>query len=301
MPTWKPTYKIRRSTRILSFAVKQNHMALQTVAEACYLLKRYARANAHFQKEDRRISTMTTVASSYSIDPDTGNLRYKLWGRSSHTIDEYPDIHVFTTTVAASGSTDVWEPAVDKYTFISGEKEYAFDIYQNEMLDDGTAVEDAVYIVFNTPPMTASNVTTMTYGTINPSVSFESMQPIIDDEYPFQKSLFGFDQWKKFSVRIRSRSQPHCLLVAFPGTLTDFSITDAGMLRDARASHWTTPSPYSPVIVEHDVIVRQATGQRYQVVNYTPIYIEDILVSQHFDLVELDPRSSIYQLPVDTT
>lgn len=300
MPTWKPTYKIRRSTRILSFAEKQNHMALQTVGEPCFLLKRQARANAPFQKNSRRVSTLTDVASTYTVDPDTGYLRHKLWGRNTHPVTEYPDIQVFTATVAAS-TTDVWEPAVDKYTFLSNRNEYAFDIYQDDMLDDGTELEDAVYIVFNTPPFSASNVTTMTYGVISPAVKFESMQPIIDNESPFQKSLFGFEQWKNSSVRIRHRRQPHRLLVAFPGTLTDFSITDAGLLRDSRASHWTTSDPYSPVIVEHDVIVREATGQRFQVVNYTPIYIEDRLVSQHFDLVEISPRSSIYQVQVDTT
>lgn len=301
MPHWKPTYKTRRSTRILTFAVKQNHHMLNHGGEACFLLKRFSRANSVFQKESRRISTITKTASSYSADPDTGNLRCKLWGASTDPVDEYPDIGVFTATVTASGGTSVWEQTVDKYSFISDEEEYAFDIYQDEVDSDLNPIEDAVYIVFNTPPFTTSNNCIFTYGTINPLVDFEQMQPVRDNQTGFQRSLFGFEQWKKANARIRNKIAPHRFLLAFPGVLSDFSITEAGMLRETRGTFWTSPPPYSPSAVEHDVVVREETGQRFQIVNFTPIYVENILVQQHFDMVELDPRSSIYNVSIETT
>jgi hypothetical protein len=301
MPPWTHTYKVRRSTNILTFAVRQNWEALNLMGESCFLLKRNARANTTFQLEDRRIPTITRAASSFDIDPDTGMLRYKLWGESTHGLDEYPDIGVFTTTVTASGSTDVWDLAIDKYTFLNTNKEYAFDIYQNQMLTNDTMLEDAVYIIFNTPPMEPTGRAVFTYGTISPSVKFEGMQPIIDNQQDFYLSLFGFEQWLDSSARIRTLRAPHRFPIAFPGTLGDFTLTDGGLLMDARASHWTVVPPYHvPKIVEHDILVRENTGQRYMIVNYTPIYIENILVSQHFDLAELDPRSSIYSVSIDT-
>lgn len=303
MPLWSPPYKIRRSTQILSYAVRQNWDALQIMGEECYLFKRMARANAPFQKDSRRVSTLTTVASAsgFGVDSDTGYLNYKLWGANTHEVDEYPDVGVFTCTVEASGGTSVWEAAVDKYSFISGRAEYAFDIYRDELDTDGNPVEDAMYIVFNTPPMSLANVAIMTYGTINPLVKFAGMQPIRDTETEFMRTLFGYEQWLNSSSRIRSRRRPNRFLLAFPGVLSDFTITQAGYLRESQSDFWTVPEPYSPAIVEHDMVVRGSTGQRFMVNSFTPIYIEDILCSQHFDMAELDPRSSLYNFELQTT
>jgi hypothetical protein len=272
------------------------------MGEECYLFKRLARADAPFQKDDRRVSTLTTVASAsgFGVDADTGYLRYKLWGRSTHEVDEYPDVGIFTATVQSSASTDVWEAAIDKYSFVSGRQEYAFDIYRDEFDTNGVAVEDAMYIVFNTPPMTLSNVAIMTYGVINPLVKFAGMQPIRDTEAQHMRTLFGYEQWLNPSVRIRSRLRPNRFLLAFPGVLSDFTITDAGYLRESQGDFWTTPPPYSVEIVEHDMVVRGATGQRFMVDNYTPVYVEDTLVSQHMQLNELDPRSTLYNFTVRT-
>lgn len=301
MPTWVPPYLVRRSTRALSFAVKQNWMLLQIAGEACYLLQRKARANAPFQKESRVVSTLTATAtsSSYTADPDTGMLRYELWNAADNSSKVYPDIGTLTATVEATGGTSVWSAAVDKYSFIENESEYAFDIYQDVLNSDGSAITDAAYIVFNTPPFQSANIVQFTYGSINPLVNFTGMQPVRDNQENFQRSLFGFEQWKDTNRKIRKRCSPNSFLLAFPGLRSDFTITEGGLLRESQGDFWTVPSPYSPIIVEHDVIVRQSTGQRFQVINYTPIYIEDILVSQHFDLAELDPRSSIYDWNVD--
>jgi hypothetical protein len=301
MPTWVPPYLVRRSTRALSFAIKQNWMLLQMAGEACYLLKRKARANAPFQKESRVVATLTATAASnsYSADPDTGMLRYQLWNATDNSSKVYPDIGTLTATVQTSGGTSVWSSAVDKYSFIADEEEYAFDIYQDQLDSDGNEIVNSVYIVFNTSPFHATNIVHFTYGPINPLTNFDGMQPIRDNEPEHARSLFGFEQWKATDKKIRKRCSPNSFLLAFPGIKSDFTITDAGLLRETQGDFWTVPPPYSPAVVEHDVIIRQSTGQRFQVINYTPIYIEDILVSQHFDLVELDPRSSIYDLNFD--
>jgi len=301
MPTWTKTYKVRRSTRILSFAVRQNFSLLETGGEACFLLKRLRRADANFQVSTRKISTITQVASSYDTDPDTGMLRYLLWKEDVDPDGRYPDIGVCTCTVQASGSTDVWETAVDKYSFIPGRKEYAFDIFQDQVDGSGDPISDAVYVVFNTPPFYNSDIATLVYGIANPLTDFNNMQPVRDNQDGFQRSLFGFEQWFKSDARIRSRSAPNRFLLAFPGTLTDIVLGEAGYIRESKRDYWTNPPPYSPTIVEHDVIVREKTGQRFQVVDYTPIYIEDILCSQHLSLAELDPRSSLFNVPVIKT
>jgi hypothetical protein len=300
MPRWVDPYKIRRSSNILSFIVHQNKSALEVFGESCFLLKRYERANAPFQKNNRRIPTITKVASSYTIDPDTGYLRYKLWGSSTDSIHEYPDIGVCTVTVQTTGTTNVWEIAVDKYSFIPYRLEYTFDIYQDEYDSNGTKIEDSVYVVFNTPPFHASNITTFTFGTANPLTKFESMQPVRDTQQDFYVSTFGFDQWLNPNTRIRRQKLPNRFLVAFPDKLTDFTLSDGGLIRDATAAYWTVPPPYSPLIMEHDVIVREHTGQRFQVTNMTPIYIENIYCSQNLTLAELDPRSTIYQIVLHT-
>lgn len=302
MPFWKPPYKTRRSTRILSFAVRQNWSLLQVGGEPCYLLKRKTRLNAPFQKETRRVSTITETASSYSysIDPDTGDLRYCLWTESTDDTSTYPDIGTLTATVQASGGTNVWEAAVDKYSFIEDREEYAFDIYQDNIDEDGNEIPDSVYVVFNTGPFSADNAVMFSFGNINPLVNFAAMQPVRDNEDGYQRTLFGFEQWLDPKAKIRTRGKPNSFLLAFPGVKSDFEITESGLLRETRADFWTVPPPYSPAIVEHDVVIRQHTSQRFQVVNYTPIYIEDILVSQHFDMVELDPRSSIYNVGYET-
>jgi len=302
MPHWVPPYKTRRSNHILSFAVRQNRTLLELGGEACYLLKRKARVNDTFQKATRRVSTLTETASShsYSVDPDTGMLRYCLWASSVDTVDRYPDIGTATATIQASGGTSVWEGASDKYSFIADREEYAFDIYQDEIDQNGSPIEDAVYIVFNTPPFTADNTSYMSFGNINPLVNFTGMQPVRDNQDQFQRSLFGFEQWTDPLTNIRKQCAPNAFLLAFPGIKSDFTITEAGLLRETRGAFWTVPPPYSPAIVEHDIIIREHTGQRFQVVDYTPIYIENLLASQHFDMVELDPRSSIYNIDYDS-
>jgi hypothetical protein len=300
-PFWKAPYKTRRANKMLSFAVKQNNTLLEVGGEACFLLKRNTRANSPFQTASRRVSTVTETASShsYSIDPDTGVLRYCLWSASTDSVSTYPDIGTLTATVQASGGTTVWEPAVDKYSFITDRDEYTFDIFQDEIDSDGDTITDAVYVVFSTPPFTADNTVYFSFGNINPLVNFAAMQPVRDNEAEFQRSLFGFEQWMNPFPRIRKKHAPNSFLLAFPGVKSDFEITESGLLRETRADFWTVPPPYSPEIVEHDVVVRPSTTQRFQIVNYTPIYIEHTLVSQHFDMVELDPRSSIYNIEYD--
>lgn len=301
MPGWSKQYKIRRVTNILSFAVRQNFEALNLMGEACFLIKTKQRANAVFSMNDRRIPTITKVASSYSIDPDTGYLRYKLWGRDTHPTTEYPDIGVLTCTVNTSGSTEVWERAVDKYTFITSRNEYAFDIYQDAVDTNLNDIEDAVYVVFNTPPFTITNTAIFTFGTANPLIKFEGMQPIRDNEPLFQLNNFAYEQWLKPTSRIRRRLAPNRFLVAFPDKNFDFSFNDQGLVEQSRSTYWTCPLPYSPELFEFDVIVREATGQRFQIVSVNPIYIENIKCSQNLELALLDPRSSLYNIPIILT
>jgi len=284
-------------------------MLLQTGGEVCYLLKRLARADYNFQKQgrsdskdptgtDRRVAYISKTASSFTTDPDTGDYRFKLWGETSHSRDEYPDIGTLTCTVQSSGGVGtVWEAALDKYSFIDDRDEYAFDIFQNQLDSDGVSLEDAVYVVFNTPPFSSERNVTFNFGTISPSVDFNTMQPVTDGEPGFQNSLFGYEQWLNAS-RVRSRGVPNAFLLAFPGIMSDFSLTDGGLLQQTSSSFWTTPPPYSPEVSEHDVVVRKSTGERFQVVNYTPVYVEDQLLSQNFDLSAFDPRSSIYNFEV---
>lgn len=299
-----PGYKIRRSTKVLSIVVKSNHNALEIMGEPMYLLTRYARAaydqdiTRHDDWTNRRIPTITKAASSYSTDPDTGFLRCKLWEKGTDSDDEYPDIGVMTCTVTASGGTSVWEPAVDKYSFIAGRNEYASDIYRDQLDTNGNPVTDAMYIVFNTPPFTLSNSAIFNFGTINPLVDFAAMQPVRDNQTGFQNSLFGFTQWLKPDARIRRKIVPHSFLLAFPGTIADFTIEDSGLVQRSLTAYWTTPPPYSPRIEEHDVIVRDLTGARYMVTSTTPIFIENILVSQHLDLAIIDARSSLFNIPI---
>lgn len=299
MALWKQPYKIRRSTRILSLAVNQNRQALELMGQACFLLQRKQRSNTTFQLQDRKVSTISAIASGYTTDPDTGNLRYLLWqsGRDSDTV--YPDIMTMTCTVSASGGTSVYEQAVDKYSFIAAREEYAFDIYQDQLDSTGIPITDAVYCVFNTPPMHISNQAIFNYGTINPLVNFAAMQPIRDDGAAFYHSLWGFEQWLKPDARIRRKVVPHRFLLAFPGVVSDFTLSEGGLLQESRSTFWTVPPlAGSPRIFEHDVVVRENTGARYQAINTSPIYIEDILVSQHMELSEIDPRSSLYKIPV---
>ena len=153
----------------------------------------------------------------------------------------------------------------------------------------------------NTPPFHATDTAICNFGIANPLTNFRGMQPIRDNQVVFENSLFGFEQWLKPTARIRTRVCPHRFLLAFPGVLDDITLTDAGLLRQSKSDYWTTPAPYSPVLVEHDMVMRESTGQRFQITGHTPIYIEDILVSQHADLAELDPRSSCYGIPIITS
>ena len=301
MPLWSPPYKIRRSNKMLSFAVRQNVSALEVFGESCFLLKRYERADMTFQKDNRRTSTITkTVTSgSYTVDSETGYLQYKLWGRNTDPTDEYPDIGVFTNTVTVSGSTSVWEKAVDKYSFINGRAEYTWDIWQDRYDANQNKLEDSVYVVYNTPPFTTSAECMFTFGTVNPLIDFYAMQPIRDNEPNFYTSAFGYQQWLNENSRIRTKRRKHRFLICFPDKITDFSFTDTGLVRDSSSSYWAAPPPYGPELMEHDVIVRESTGQRFQVISMTKIYVEDIYCGQNFDLAELDPRSSVYQYTLE--
>ena len=297
-PHWVPAYKVRRANKSLSYAVRQNYHLLNFAGEACYLLQRKVRANAPFTVAERRINTITKVISAYSTDPDTGDVRANVWTYGDSP-DTYPDIGVCTVTVQASGAS-VWDQAVDKYSFINNANEYTFDIYQDNIDQNGAAIDDSVYIVFNTPPFSLTNSVVMNFGVINPLVNFAGMQTVRDNQAGYQDSLFGFSQWTNFSVKVRGRRMPHAVLVAFPGVMNDFKLTEGGFLREQKGSFFTSPPPYSPKLYEHDVIVRQSTGVRYQVINLTPVYVEDVLTQQAFDLAELDPRSTIYNVTYET-
>jgi hypothetical protein len=299
-PHWIHPFKVRRSNKSLTYAIRQNYNLLSFGGETCYLLQRKVRANAPFTVAERRISTITKVVSSYSTDPETGDIRAKLWGAYTDSIDEYPDIGVCTVTVQASGGASVYEAAVDKYSFIDNREEYAFDIYQDEIDTNGVAIEDSVYLVFNTPPYSFRNTAVLVFGTINPLVNFAGMQHVRDNQTGFQNSLFGFEQWLNVNSRIRTKRMPHAFLLAFPGVLSDFKLTDGGFLREQKGTFFTSPPPYSPTIYEHDVVIRASTSVRYQVTSYTPIMLESILCAQHMDLAELDPRSTIYDIAYST-
>jgi hypothetical protein len=279
--------------------VRQNFDLLSTGGEACFLLKRLRRATDTFQVADRRVDFIEKTLNTFSIDPDTGMYRAKLWGASTDPVNTYPDVMALVCTVTAGAVSTVWESAVDKYSFIPGRTEYAFDIYQNQLDALGNPIEDSVYIIFNTPPFDVSNTAYLKFGNISPAVHFEAMQPIVDNQVGFQNSLFSFDQWIKENTRIRGLLAPNRFLLAFPGVLSDFTITAGGLLRESSSDFWTTPPPYSPKIEEHDVVVRESTGQRFNVINLTPIMIEKILVSQHLDMAELDPKSSIYNIDIE--
>ena len=298
-PHWVDPYRYRRTSKILSYVVKQNDTLLQYGGECVYLLKRKVRANAPFTVSERRISTVTKTVSSYTTDPDTGDIRANIW-QYGDSVDEYPDIGVCTVTVQASGGAAVWEAAVDKYSFINSRTEYAFDIYQDNIDSTGARIDDAVYLVFNTPPFSLTNYVVLNFGVINPLVNFAGMQAVRNNQSGYQDSLFGFEQWLSPSAKVRKRRMPNAFLIAFPGVMSDFRLTEGGFLREQKGSFFTSPPPYSPKLYEHDVIIRPATGVRYQITNLTPIYLEDILVAQHFDLAELDPRSTIYDVAYET-
>jgi hypothetical protein len=298
-PHWIDPFRYRRTSKILSYAVKANDTLLQYGGEAVVLLKRKVRADAPFTVAGRRVSTITKTVSSFTTDPTTGDIRANLW-QYGDPVDEYPDIGVCTVTVQASGTAAVWEVAVDKYSFIANRDEYAFDIYQNNLDSTGARIDDSVYIVFNTPPFNLTAYAVLNYGIINPLVNFAGMQTVRNNQVGYQDSLFGFEQWLDFNAKVRKRRAPHTFLVAFPGVMNDFKLTDGGFLREQKGSFFTSPPPYSPKVYEHDVLVRLSTGVRYQIINATPIFLEDILVAQHFDLAELDPRSTIYNIEYST-
>lgn len=294
-PHWIDPFRYRRTSKILSYAVKANDTLLQYGGEAVVLLQRKVRANAPFTVAERRIHTITRNVSAFTTDPSTGDIRALLW-QHGDPVEEYPDIGVCTVTVQPSGAASVWEVAVDKYSFIENREEYAFDIYQDELDSNGNRIDDAVYIVFNTPPFSFSNYAVLNFGIINPLVNFAGMQTVRNNQTGYQDSLFGFEQWLDFNARIRKRRAPHTFLIAFPGVMNDFKLTDGGFLREQKGTFFTSPPPYSPKLYEHDVIIRLSTGVRYQIISLTPVFLEDILVAQHFDLAELDPRSTIYQI-----
>jgi hypothetical protein len=261
-------------------------------------------ANEHFQLEDRKVDYIEKTFTSVTLDPDTGMYRLPLWTASVNDPNEYPDIRTLTCTVQSSGGANVWESAVDKYSFIPGRNEYAFDIFNGEVDSLGNDIEDAVYVVFNTPPYSMDNTARFIFGKINPAVSFEYMQPKIDNRQEYWYSLFSFEQWLNPTARIRRKIAPHQFLIAFPGTLTDITMTQGGFLRQSQSDYWAlTPSPRNllPTLVESDLIERVSTGQRFQITNLTKIFIEDIEVSVHFQCTETDARSSIYQIPIITT
>ena len=299
MPTWVPGYKIRRSTNILSYAVRQTNMLLEIAGEQVYLLKRKVRADAPFTVAERRVDTLAKTIRATDVDLNTGCYKYKLWDSvtDSHTV--YPDTGVFTATLPISGST-VWEQAIDKYSFIDGRMEYAFDIYQDSLDSDGNPIADAMYMVFNTPPYVRNAKADLVYGTISHLVDMTGMQPIRENELGFAHSLFGFEQWLNPKAKVRGRYKPNAFLIAFPGVLADFKVDEAGLIRESRGSYFSSPPPYGPKLYEHDIIIRPSTGVRYQIISLTPIYIEDILVSQQFQMEELDPRSSTYNVPIVT-
>lgn len=299
MPFWTRPYKVRRSTHILSYAVRQNYELLNTGGESCFLFQRLRRATDTFQAGTRRVDFIDKIADTFDTDPETGMYRFKLWGALTDEVDVYPDIMDLVCTVKAGVVSEVWEATVDKYSFVAGRKEFTFDIFQNQLDTNGNPIEDSVYMIFNTPPFDIADIAYLKYGNINPSIHFEAMQPAIDNQTGFQNSLFAFNQWIKEGSRIRGLLAPNRFLLAFPGVLSDFTITAGGMLRQSASDFWTTPPDYSPKIEEHDVVVRESTGQRFHVTNLTPIMIENILVSQHLDMVEIDPKSSLYNLEVE--
>lgn len=291
---WTQPERVLSRTWKLSLAVRQNHHLLFIAGEPVYLLRRV-------RAEDRQ--PINGSGPTVMQDPETGLYLFNIWQDPSDS--PFPD----DRSIAVSVNGETWEQAFDKYSLVSGEKEFAVEIFRDAITPEGNPIGDKVVVWLSTPPFVPVDTVAYTYKEIQKTVDTRTMQPGRVDcpaggeagPGADSKSLYGLEQYKNPRSYWRGNLLPNTFPLAFPDVMRDkVDLTNAGFIRVSEMKHWTSPPPLCPTIREHDYIIRRTNGRRYEVTSQTEIRIGAKLVQQQFDVTEVDAASSVMNYPVET-
>lgn len=278
---WTPLWKRLFSSRVVPIIVRQNYRLLEIVGEPVYLLIRIRKRDIMDEGViEKNFNTQNLISlDNFAV--------LKLW-QYGDNIMEYPD-----TRSLKIFKDDIEMTDVVLKDFITDENMYAVEVIKNNI---ELNIQHEVRIIFHKNLLNQSNNFRVEYFRI--ATAFDRVY-YQSDSHETKLSLYGWKQPNWRGCYFRDKLIRGAFLVAFPDLSRDLNIESTGMVPTSDYELWTSPPPLSPIITEHDVIVR-LNGLRYEVRNFTRNIIQNILVQQEFRVSEIEPSNPIYDIPVDT-
>ena len=252
---WSPPWEQLAATGALDIVLRHEDEHFQLGGERFYLLqKRY---------DSDRVQKML---GTFDRDPVTLCPRAIVWHQLLDPADEYPDRDRFEAVSYGSFGENELTRVHDKDIFERGKYQFALDYRVREVSpEDGSPLPAIVYLVVNAPPHNGSDPVLVTYKNASPAMDFNYNQPVIANQPGYENSTLGYRQWLNHNRRFRGRILPHTIPLAVPEEMVDLTVGRDGMTQAESIQRQTSVPPYSPILVEHDILVRKSNDAHYEI------------------------------------
>ncbi len=276
---WAPFWKKLFATRALPIIIVQNYRLLEGMGEPVYLLLRGRKAD--FVKNSLSFNNNDLI--------EEGDFCYFVFWKKGDDIKQYPDIRDLKIIMDSQEMVNV-----GLKEFIQKQKHFApVVIKDNAELN----IEHEVRIYFSKELLQDTHSFEAEFYFIHPEFDFlYGQMDKMDESYG---APYGWRQIKWRGCYYRNKFYKGAFLIALPDLRRDLAIDRAGMTITSEYDAWTSPPPLSPILTEHDIIVR-LNGLRYEIRDMTKNMIENMLVQQEFRMSEIEPSNPVYQVPVET-
>lgn len=276
---WVPYWKKLFATRSIPIIIRQNYRLLEGMGEPVYLLVRGRKVDFFKNQVEWTVS---------DIIPD-GNFCYFLLWKMGNDIKKYPDIRDITIKMDGQDMINV----VLK-DFLTDKTHFApVIIKQNEELN----IEHEVRIYFHKDLLTETHNFIAEYIFIHPE--FDTVYWQMDSVKESKGAQYGWRQPVWRGCYYKDKFIKGAFLIALPDIRRDLVLERSGFVTHSDYDAWTSPPPLSPILNEHDIIVR-LNGLRYEVRDMTRNIIENMWVQQEFRISEIEPSNPVYEVEVDT-
>jgi len=252
---WVEPWHVLDATGALDIVIAHQDEYLQFGGEPFYLLQRR-------YDSDRVVKTL----GNYDLDPDVRLPRTVIWHEERDPPEEFPDSEGFEATLTTSFGAIELTQIQDKDTFSPNAAQFSLDFQARRVDASDNPLPGVVYLILNAPPHNGTDPVHVLYRWISPATDFHSRQPVVDNFPSKETSLRGYRQFLDPKRLFRGVTAPHIIPLALPAEPGDLSVQPAGMTRASRIEWWTSVPPFTPVILEHDLLVRAANNAYYEVV-----------------------------------
>lgn len=265
--------------------IKESHVIQSRISPThCYLLQQVQ------QGLNAGSSLLPITVTSYIST--TPNYRAIIWSSGSY----HPDIRPYSNQ--GSGSINVWIDRVRANRIHEVEdllNDNEFSVVKRVDLNPAR-----VELVFNEGFNPSLHTITYYYTTMDQGINVERMKAGEAKDSP--QTLFGWQQWLNYNEDLYQ--DKHQILVRTPLTTTNLTINEEGKVMMEDNQCWMIWEPY---VRDFDILIVPATESptgeelRYIIENKQDSKIQRTLVSQRFQIKQLEISDERYRIPYVTT